>query len=165
MIKAILFDLGEVLFTNDWHYDSPEKFAAYTDAFGISYDEMEKGWQAAWPDYELGKISEDAFWEVFLEVAEADSINVEKAKELWRKYFAEKPGMFDLLKRLKTYTLAIASSTGKEWLEYKKETYHLNDYFRYYFITCDMHMKKNRSIVFSSSNTDPAHTITRNTYG
>lgn len=143
MTKVILFDLGEVVFTNDWHYDCPEKFAAYTQYFGISHDEMEKGWNAAWPQYELGAISEDAFWKKFLTEAGAKSMDIGKAKALWRKYFAEKPGMLALLAELKEkYTLAVASSTGEEWLAYKKETYHLDDYFSDYFTTWEFHIKK-----------------------
>ena len=42
-ITTIVFDLGNVVLTNDWHYDCPEKFYAYSDYFGIGYDDMERG--------------------------------------------------------------------------------------------------------------------------
>ncbi len=149
MIKVILFDLGEVILTNDWHYDCPEKFAAYTDAFGITDDQMENGWKAAWPEYELGTISEDTFWEKFLKEAGAKEIDVEKAKALWKKYFGEKKEMFAVLAELKKkYILAVASSTGKEWLLYKREKYNLDTYFSRYFTTCDLHLKKTDSKFF-----------------
>lgn len=150
MIQVILFDLGEVVLTNDWHYECPEKFVAYSEYFGIIYDEMEEGWKSAWPDYELGKISEDVFWERFLTAAHAKKIDVEKAKVLWKEYFGSKEGMIDLLKKLKQkrYTLAVASSTGKEWLAYKRKTYHLDEYFSDYFTTCDMRIKKTDKIFF-----------------
>jgi hypothetical protein len=76
MIQVIFFDLGEVVFTNDWHYDCPEKFSAYSTYFGITYDQMEVGWKKAWPSYELGEISEDEFWRLFLTHAKSKTIDI-----------------------------------------------------------------------------------------
>ncbi len=128
--------MGEVVFTNDWHYDCPEKFAAYTKYFNITYDQMEKGWVVAWPLYELGKISEDKFWEIFLKNSGSKIIDISVAKKLWRKYFGKKPGMLALLTKLrKKYKLVVLSSTGKEWMEYKIKKYHLYNYFSDYITT------------------------------
>src|SRR5438105_5059771 len=118
MIKVILFDLGEVVLTNDWHYECPEKFAAYSNYFGIIYDQMELGWNAALPLYELGKISEDEFWSIFLKNAQTNKMDIQIAKKLWREYFGSKPEMFEILKKLRShYRLSVLSATGKEWLE------------------------------------------------
>ena len=143
MIKAILFDLGEVVLTNDWHYDCPEKFKAYSNHFGITYDQMEKGWKIAWPKYELGKISENKFWEIFLKIARARKIDIDKARLLWRKYFSSKPEMFPLLAKLKeNYKLVVLSATGKEWLNFKIRKYNLDKYFSDYITTFNTGLKK-----------------------
>lgn len=143
MIKRILFDLGEVVFTNDWHYECPEKFAEYTEYFGITYDQMEAGWVTCWPQYEIGKITEDEFWTLFLTNAGSKKIDIGHAKDLWKKYFGEKPGMLDLLEKLKDkHKLVVFSSTGKEWMEYKKQKYHLDRYFVDYITSCGAGLSK-----------------------
>lgn len=143
MIKTIFFDLGEVVLTNDWHYECPEKFRAFSEYFSITNDQMEDGWNTAWPLYELGKISENAFWEDFLRASGTTKIDTHKAKALWRKYFGSKPGMFELLHKLKThYTLTVLSSTGKEWLDYKIQKYNLDSFFSFYITTSATGLKK-----------------------
>ena len=143
MIKAILFDLGEVVLTNDWHYDCPEKFSEYSKYFGITYDDMERGWNEAWPKYELGVISENKFWEIFLKIARARKIDIDKARLLWRKYFSSKPEMFPLLAKLKeNYKLVVLSATGKEWLNFKIRKYNLDKYFSDYITTFNTGLKK-----------------------
>lgn len=84
-ITTIIFDLGNVVLTNDWHYDCPEKFQAYSDHFGITYDDMEKGWNAFWPQFCIGKITEDKFWRGFLETAGTKKIDIEQAKKTLEK--------------------------------------------------------------------------------
>ena len=79
-IKAIIFDLGNVILTNDWHCDWPEKFKAFSGYFGITYDEMEKGWYAAYPDFKLCKISEEEFWKIFLRTAGAKKLMLNMPK-------------------------------------------------------------------------------------
>lgn len=129
-IKTIIFDLGGVILTNDWHYDCPEKFQEYSDYFGITEEDMERGWKAAWPQFRAGEISEEKFWEIFLETAGAKNIDIEQAKLLWRKYQKPIENMLDLLKELKkNYRLAALTTISKEWLEYKKEKYGLNEFF------------------------------------
>ncbi len=129
-ITTLIFDLGNVVLTNDWHYDCHEKFQAYSDYFDITYDDMERGWNAFWPQFSMGKITEDEFWNGFLKTASAKKIDINHAKELWRKYQKPIRNMFDLLRKLKQhYRLAALSTISREWLDYKKEKYNLDSYF------------------------------------
>lgn len=84
---------------------------------------MEKGWNAAWPKYSIGKITENEFWKIFLSIAGTESVDIEKAKELWRKYQQPLDGMLDLLSRLKKnhYQLGALTTISKEWLDFKRE--------------------------------------------
>jgi HAD superfamily hydrolase (TIGR01509 family) len=127
--KAIVFDLGNVVFTNDWHYDFPEKFAAFTQTFGVSEEAMEAAWRAHWPEFRLGKITEEDFWQRFLATAGGTG-DISEAKRLWRKYQHPIQTMPELLLELhKNYRLAALTTISKEWLDYKLATYHLNDVF------------------------------------
>jgi len=129
-ITHIIFDLGNVVLTNDWHYDCPEKFEAYTAFFDITYDDMERGWKASWPLFCLGKITEEEFWKNFLYTAGAKIVDVEKAKELWRKYQRPIETMPELLNKLKhLYQLSALTTISKEWLSYKNDKYQLDELF------------------------------------
>ncbi|HII15331.1 MAG TPA: HAD family phosphatase [Nanoarchaeota archaeon] len=129
-ITTIIFDLGNVVLTNDWHDDCAAKFQAYSDYFGITYDDMEKGWQAFWPQFRTGEITEDKFWRGFLETAGAKRMDVKQAKILWRKYQDPIENMLDLLGKLNQhYQLAALTTISKEWLDYKREKYHLGMFF------------------------------------
>lgn len=129
-ITTIIFDLGGVVLTNDWHFDCPEKLQAYSDYFGVSYDDMERGWKAAWPAFKIGKITEEDFWKTFLKTAGVKIIDIKKAKQLWREYQRPVEKMLDLLLKLKeNYQLAALATISKEWIDYKRKVFKLNDYF------------------------------------
>jgi len=129
-ISTIIFDLGNVVITNDWHYDCSAKYQAYSDYYGITYDDMERGWTAFWPKFLVGKITEDEFWNGFLKTAGAKTNDIEHAKKLWREYQKPIEDMFDLLGKLKQhYRLAALTTISREWLDYKREKYNLDSFF------------------------------------
>ncbi len=129
-LKIIIFDLGNVILTNDWHHDYSEQYDTYSDSFGISYDDMERGWKAAWPQFHIGQITEEEFWAKFLRTAGAKNIDIELAKKLWRRYQKPIENMLDFLFKLKQhYKLAALANISKEWLDYKREKYNLDSYF------------------------------------
>lgn len=130
MIKALVFDFGNVVVTNDWNYACPEKDREFTSYFGVTMNDFKKGWDVAWPLIRIGKVTEDEFWKLFLTEAGVKNIDISHAKILWRKYQSTLPGMIDLIIRLRNrYTLVGCTDNGKEWVEYYKDTYHLASYF------------------------------------
>jgi HAD superfamily hydrolase (TIGR01509 family) len=74
-------------------------------------------------------MSEEEYWRKFLKTAGAKNIDVKVAKKIYRKYQMEFDNMFSLLKKLKRYRLASLTTIGKEWLEFKRKKFHLDDYF------------------------------------
>lgn len=130
MIKALVFDFGNVVVTNDWNYTCPEKDREFTSYFGVTMQDFKKGWDAAWPLMRVGDVSEDEFWKLFLTESGVQNIDVSHAKKLWRKYQSTLPGMIDLIIRLRNrYVLVGCTDNGKEWIEYYKAKYHLDAYF------------------------------------
>jgi len=129
MITTLIFDLGAVVLSNDWHYDCQEKFDDFSEAFGIDYNDMEHAWETHAHDYVEGKMTEEEFWERFLKTAGAKKIDIDLAQEIYRKYQMENENMLNLLKHLNKYRLAALTTIGKEWLEFKRKKFKLDDYF------------------------------------
>jgi len=130
MIKALVFDLGNVVVTNDWNYYCPEKDKAFTEYFGVTMSDFKKGWDAAWPLIRVGKITEDEIWKQFLTESGVKNVDVQHAKKLWRQYQSAIPGTLELIMRLRNYYPIVAcTDNGKEWVEYYKSEYHLNALF------------------------------------
>ncbi|MBU0980070.1 MAG: HAD family phosphatase [Nanoarchaeota archaeon] len=136
-ITALIFDLGNVVLTNDWHVQMEDMNDEFSDYFHISVEDMERGFYAGWEDYKLGKIDEDEFWERFLKTAGAKDIDVAKAKEIWRKHQKPVEGMLELLGKLKgEYKLAAMPNIGKGFLDYKIERFRLLDIFDVIVSSC-----------------------------
>lgn len=128
--STIIFDLGNVVLTNDWHFDCPEKFDAFEDYFEITYDDMEEGWNAVWSDYRVGEVTEEEFWRIFLKEAGASEIDVEKAKSLYRKYQFENEDMLNLVDELGSeYKIGALSTIPKEWASFKEKEFELKSRF------------------------------------
>jgi len=129
VINNIIFDFGGVILTNDWNCGTKSFFTEFSEYFNVSTVDMERGWRAGHHSFFEGKITEDVFWELFLEEAKSDKTDVEEAKKIWRKY-QNKLESFDLLAKLKSkYTIVGFTNISKEWLDFKKEKFKLDDYF------------------------------------
>ncbi len=130
MTKVIIFDFGNVVLTNDWTIRDERKNEEYAKYFGVSIDDLQAGWKANWYDFFVGKTTEDEFWKGFLDIAGSAKKDIEHAKFLWRKYQKPIDGMLELLKKLKqNYRLAGLPNIGKEWLDYKRGKYNLDELF------------------------------------
>ncbi len=142
-IKCLIFDLGGVVLTNDWHYSCPEKDREILDYFGLAGKDTEKGWNAYWPIYRIGKITEDQFWEGFLSESGARKIDLSKIKEIYRKYQGPIETMPELVKKLgKNYRLAALTDCGKEWLEFKLKKSGLEKVFDPVISSCHSGVRK-----------------------
>lgn len=128
--KVIIFDLGEVVLKSDYPYHNPEQIKEFSDHFKTDFDSLSRGWNEAWPDFRIGKITENEFWRKFLESSNAKTIDIDYAKKFYRKNQKQIEEMLDLIKRLKeNYKLAVLSTISKEWLDFKKEKFDLESYF------------------------------------
>ena len=129
-ITTIIFDLGEVILTNDWTFYCPEKDKEFDDYYHIPGFIYKK--TRLFNEFHTGKISETEFWKISLEEAGAKTTDSKKAIEIARKYQREKePEMSDLLKNLKQngYKLGVISTSSKEMIDWKIKNFKLRSYF------------------------------------
>ena len=134
---TIIFDLGNVVLTNDWHFDCPEKDKEFSEAYGISSDEMDQAGNAFWPKYKMGLLTEDEFWELVLKKSGSNNTDPEKAKLLYLKYQGIIEEMPQLIKKLKkNNSICSLTNKGKEWIEFKTRKFHLNDLFDVIITSC-----------------------------
>jgi putative hydrolase of the HAD superfamily len=128
--KAFVFDLGNVVLTGDYPYNTPAEAQEFCDYFGVTLDNASLAFTIAFHDFSLGKCSEDEFWMKYLYTARAKKTDIAYAKSFWRKNQKENEHMISLLAQLKkTYRLAALSTIPKEWLEFKRKTFRLDDCF------------------------------------
>ena len=129
MIKTIIFDLGGVVLTNDWSRDYHEFLKEFSHAFSVTIGDLHREWKAHYSFFD-GKITEEEFWNIFLKKSGAKEIDTEKAKVIWRKHQKSLGNMFSLLKKLKKkYRLAALTNLSKEWTDFKRECFGLDEYF------------------------------------
>ncbi|KKP70098.1 hypothetical protein A2X44_00040 [candidate division CPR3 bacterium GWF2_35_18] len=128
-IKAIFFDLGEVVLTNDWTFDCPEKDQEFYEEYGIKEFSYVKN--PYFDDFVRGKISQKKYWTETLAYFKAKHNNPQRAIAIQKKYQKAKPGMLKLLANLKDngYRLAVISTITNELLEYKSKKFGLEKYF------------------------------------
>ena len=127
---TIIFDLGEVVLKSDHPYHTPEQIQEFSDHFKTDFDSLSRGWDEAWPDFRIGKITEEEFWKIFLTSSNAKVMDINYAKKFYREHQKQIEKMLDLLKKLKTnYQLAVLSTISKEWLDFKKEKFKLDSFF------------------------------------
>lgn len=164
MIKALVFDLGNVILTNDYPYNTPEELKEFCDYFGVTMDNSYSGFWVAFPDFALGKCSEDEFWKKMLYSARAKKENIEHAKKLYRKNQKEIENMLALLSKLKkNFHLAALSTIPKEWFEFKRKKFNLDSYFEHIVSSGEYGIEKPNpeiyKIVIEKMRLDPSEMI------
>ena len=141
-ITTILFDLGEVVFTNDWTFYCPEKDQEFQSHYQCPDFVFTKS--SYFNDLYTGKITEEEYWKKSLQEVEAKTTDPQKAIEISHKYQREKPGMLNLIKTLKRngYKLGVITNTYKEMLKWKIEKFELASYFQEIIASCDIGFEK-----------------------
>lgn len=140
MIKAIVFDLGGVVFTSDGgSYETREKLA---EDLGIDVESLHNVWFKYKNDLVKGKMSEQAYLESVIENIELNE-TLDELKKIIRDYNIIDDSMVELLLDLKNkYHLFALTNDIKEWIEYRINNFKLNHYFEKIISSCDVGMQK-----------------------
>ncbi|MBU3940588.1 MAG: HAD-IA family hydrolase [Nanoarchaeota archaeon] len=133
MIKAIIFDLNDVLVT--WHdIDITKEFKKEMGIDIVSF------WNVAskhFGDLNLGKFSIDYFYKkALLELGLSSSLS-EKARKIQESQYSLINGMVSLLEKLRGgYNLILMAGDNKESLIYKLNKFKLKQHFKKIYCTC-----------------------------
>jgi putative hydrolase of the HAD superfamily len=149
MIKAIIFDLGGVLMTDVPLREIAEDLAKES---GLPTEEIHAHLYPSqqWDLLTLGKITEDEYWNNFLEVSKiSEKLEVRSQKlkkELKKKVrsslfpFEDNTRIVNLLK--KNYKLGILSNHAKEWSQHMKQKFDLFKSFDQIIFSCNVGFRK-----------------------
>lgn len=146
MIKAIVFDLGGVIFLSDGGgFESREKLAKI---FNIDVKKLHKFWFKHKEDLLCNRAGEDIFVEEIRKLA-----NNKYTKENIQKNIKElniiDPKMIELLESLKKiYVIAALTNEVKEWNEYRIKKFGLKNYFSFILASCDIGVTKPTSKIY-----------------
>jgi glucose-1-phosphatase len=127
-IKALLFDLGNVLLM----FDARKSAQAFSEALGVT---QEKLWEAFFISdfekaYTRGEISSQEFFKRASKHFSNNKIDFDTFAHLWNDIFSEHPGISDLLAQLKKkYPLYLISNTNELHFEHIKKKFDVLKYF------------------------------------
>lgn len=133
-IKLIIFDLEDVL-AKSWHNIAQKLDVDEQDFKMVDHSDLRI-------DLQLGKISEDKFFEEFIRRTHT-KYSIEELKKMVRDAIVPIEGMFDLVKGLKSkYKLAILSNFTKEWADHLIKRYEIDKLFDATFWSFEKGIKK-----------------------
>jgi putative hydrolase of the HAD superfamily len=126
MIKAIIFDLGGVVFRDGTKYaiqEMKEKLQ-FSEKLG---NELLLGEPAS--DFRKGLLTPEQFWK-YVQTKIPPQIKANKIRSIWYTNYVAFPGSFELIKELSSkFKLGIISGNIKEKVEYLDEKYNFRKYF------------------------------------
>lgn len=123
-IRAVVFDLGMVLLTGDYPYQTPEQARVFCDSVGAEMGTLNTGFEVHFGSYSLGQMTEDEYWNQYLDTARARNKDIEVPKRLYREFQAENEGMLSFAQQLRNrYQLGVLSTIPREWLDFKGERF------------------------------------------
>lgn len=146
MIKAILFDMGNVLL----FFNARISSKSFSEATGLSEDEI---WELFFVSelerrYTRGEISSKDFYEQVSEYF-PKQVSYETFGRLWNEIFTENLEMDDLLSKLKKhYPLYLISNTNCLHFEYIKKNFKVTKHFTGYFPSHEVGHRKPDSAMF-----------------
>ena len=128
MIKAILFDMGNVLI----HFDATKSAKAFSELLGVPEKEL---WEVFFTSalersYTRGEISSKEFYGKIVERFPSKKLDYATFVYLWNDIFTENSEMEELLVKLKRkYPLYLISNTNELHFEYVRKRFRLMGHF------------------------------------
>jgi len=134
-IKAIIFDLGGVVFSSDGGtYEARERLAG---EIGVDAKKLHDIWFRRREDLIKGKGLEDDYINEIVSLG--INLTAEELKNKIRSYNDVDQKILDFVKELsKKYKVAVLNNEVKEWNIYRINTFNIKDYFEIIVSSCDV---------------------------
>lgn len=140
-IKVIFMDIGGVLLTNGWDYNSREKAS---EIFNFDFKEMNILHNFIYNVFEIGSVSFDQYLNTVLFHTPRD-FTKEEFKEFIFSQSTELPQMLEWLKKWKKQTdlpVFALSNENLDLNEYRIQTFKLHEVFDGFFSSCYVGVRK-----------------------
>ncbi|UKB86046.1 HAD family phosphatase [Chryseobacterium sp. MEBOG06] len=140
-VKAVFMDIGGVLLTNGWDYQSREKAAK---VFNFDFQEMNILHNFIYNVFEIGSVSLDQYLNTILFYSPRD-FTKEEFIEFMFAQSTELPQMLEWLKKWKTQTdlpVFAVSNENLDLNEYRIKTFQLHEVFDGFFSSCYVGARK-----------------------
>lgn len=140
-VKVIFMDIGGVLITNGWDYQSREKAAK---VFNFDFQEMNILHNFIYNVFEIGSVSLDQYLNTILFYSPRD-FTKEEFIEFMFAQSTELPQMLEWLKKWKTQTdlpVFAISNENLDLNEYRIQTFKLHELFDGFFSSCYVGARK-----------------------
>lgn len=140
-VKVIFMDIGGVLLTNGWDYQSREKAAK---VFNFDFQEMNILHNFIYNVFEIGSVSLDQYLNTILFYSPRD-FTKEEFIEFMFAQSTELPQMLEWLKKWKTQTdlpVFAISNENLDLNEYRIQTFKLHELFDGFFSSCYVGARK-----------------------
>jgi len=148
MIKAIFFDMADVIFTNGFKI----ALAEYGKQIDIDSKEIYRVMHDfnGWNDFTLGNITETEFYQMCSNRADSFKFDGPYFFELFIKNVLINEEIASLIKKLsKTYIIGVISNAPKEWSEKMLQKSNLENYIKIKSLSSLYHVRKPNVEIFN----------------
>lgn len=148
MIKAIIFDLGGVVFRDGTKYAIQEmkKRFKFSEKLGF---ELLMGQESQ--DFRKSLLTSKEFWK-YVQSKIPEQIKASEIRSIWYANYIAFPGILELFKELKSkFKLGIISGNIKERIKYLDKKYDFRKYFDVEIYSFDMRITKPDKLMWKKS--------------
>jgi putative hydrolase of the HAD superfamily len=140
-LKILFFDVGGILLSNGWGYDSRKKAA---EKFGLDFGETEALHNFIFNVYEIGSITLDEYLDTVIFNKPRDFVR-QDFKDFMYSRSHELPDMLQWLKEWKKdcgFRIISINNEGKELNDYRVQKFKLHLSFDAFISSCEVKMRK-----------------------
>lgn len=143
MIKAIAFDLGGVLYT----YDHDRLMKDVSKELNLPVKEVTEAWKKGIVEFEMGDISEQRFWQIFLNELNITH-DLKTLHKLVIEHFQPIKGSLKILNQLKDKLILGLISNQTDWIDVLDKKYNFRKLFDIILISKEVSLRKPGEEIF-----------------
>lgn len=143
MIKAIAFDLGGVLYT----YDHDRLMKDVSKELNLPVKEVTEAWKKGIVEFEMGDISEQHFWQIFLNELNITH-DLKTLHKLVIEHFQPIKGSLKILNQLKDKLILGLISNQTDWIDLLDKKYNFRKLFDIILISKEVSLRKPGEEIF-----------------